>query len=122
MMQTILYMDDDGVTRRALSRALEGAGYTVLQAKNGVEGIEVYNQNNVDLVITDLFMPEKGGLETILELHLKNPQVKVILLSAALESATEHSKVPILQSLEKPIQIPEFLESVRSVLSPDTDS
>jgi CheY-like chemotaxis protein len=114
---TLLYMDDDAVTRRALSRALEKEGFKVLQAVDGVEGIAVFEQNDVDLVITDLFMPKKGGLETILELHLKNPELKVILLSAALESATEHASNPsILKTLAKPVQIPEFIAVVHSIL------
>ena len=62
---TILVIDDDEAVRRALAQMLERSEYHVLMAANGVEGCRIVDENTVHLVITDLVMPEREGLETV---------------------------------------------------------
>lgn len=64
-MARILIIDDDDIIRRMLRLMLTKAGFDVLDAGDGKEGIELFRENDVDLVITDLIMPEKEGIEMI---------------------------------------------------------
>lgn len=68
-MERILIIDDDEVMREVLRDVLEEEGYEIVEAQNGQEGIQRYRSAPVGLVITDLCMPEKNGLETIQELR-----------------------------------------------------
>lgn len=80
-MATILIIDDAEDMRESLHALLEEMHYSVETAPNGNEALEIYKKNPVDLVITDLIMPEKDGVETIIELQKINPEVKVIAIS-----------------------------------------
>lgn len=80
-MPKILVIDDDPHVRDLLVRVLEHEGYEVLVAANGVEGLEVAKSTRPDLVITDIFMPEREGLTTIMDLKRIRPQMGVIAIS-----------------------------------------
>ena len=80
-MALILIIDDDDQIRRVLRKTLERDGYDVADAPNGKEGIRLYRENPADLVITDIIMPEKEGIETIRELRRDFPEVKIIAIS-----------------------------------------
>ena len=80
-MQHILLIDDDVSFRRMLRLTLARLGYAVREAANGREAMRNFGQGPTHLVITDLIMPEKEGLETIQELHRVAPDVKIIAMS-----------------------------------------
>ena len=80
-MACILIIDDDRQVREMLKKMLERNGYDVLAAKDGNEGLNVYRNSKVDLVITDILMPEKEGIQTIMELRRNFPDVKIIAMS-----------------------------------------
>jgi CheY-like chemotaxis protein len=80
-MATILVIDDDATVRLSAKMALEDAGHHVEDAANGAEGMFRLHANPVDLVVTDIFMPEKEGLETIDEIKQKYPGTKIIAIS-----------------------------------------
>jgi DNA-binding response OmpR family regulator len=80
-MPHILIIDDDDAFRRMLRITLEQAGHTVTEAGNGREGLANYRPEIHELVITDLIMPEKEGLETIAGLRRRQPSVKIIAMS-----------------------------------------
>ena len=80
-MPHILLIDDDDLFREMLSATLTQMGHTVTEARDGQEGMAKYARSVPDLVITDLIMPEKEGLETIMDLRRKNPGVKIIAMS-----------------------------------------
>ena len=77
----ILVIDDEPTALEVLRKILEIEGYEVLQATNGKEGVEVFRQTPCDLVITDMVMPVKDGLQTILELRNDAPDLPVIAIS-----------------------------------------
>ena len=81
MSKKILVMEDDEQMCSMLRQVLENAGYTVIDAPDGKVGMRLYRENDVDLVITDIIMPEKEGIETIRELKQENPDVKIIAIS-----------------------------------------
>lgn len=64
-MARILVIDDDGQVRGAIRRILERAGHTVLDAADGEMGMRAHREGPADLIITDIFMPERDGIETI---------------------------------------------------------
>jgi DNA-binding response OmpR family regulator len=68
-MATILVIDDDFYVREMLKTVLEDSGYDVLEAADGNIGVKLFSENKVDLIITDIIMPEKEGLETIQEVR-----------------------------------------------------
>ena len=80
-MGTILVIDDDDQVRGVLRDMLEFAGYDVLDAPNGRLGLSEFRKHDVDLVITDILMPEKEGLETIIELRKEQPGLQIIAIS-----------------------------------------
>src|SRR5262245_31360114 len=82
-MAVILVMDDHPGIRDMLEETLVGAGHQMFAATNGEEGLKLCNAHPPDLMIIDMFMPIKDGLETIQELRRKLPGVKVIAISGA---------------------------------------
>jgi DNA-binding response OmpR family regulator len=92
----ILLIDDDETIRAVLSLTLERAGHTVILAGDGREGLRYLEQNSVDLVVTDIVMPETEGMELIQRLRTTRPHLKIIVMSGGgrlrdtsyLESAT----------------------------------
>ncbi len=80
-MARILIIDDDAKLRITLRELLEEQGYEVIEASDGREGLHHYLAAPVDLVITDLLMPEHEGVETISALQRVNPQVKIIAIT-----------------------------------------
>ena len=82
-MGQILVIDDEEAVRGILRRALERAGHEVLDADNTEEGIRCFHEHRVDLVIADLFMPKRGGLDLIRQLREDDPDVKIIAMTGA---------------------------------------
>ena len=72
--------------RAMLKKWFEVGGFAVIEASNGKEGIARYREDPTDLIITDLIMPEKEGIETIIELKKEFPDVKIIACTGAEES------------------------------------
>ncbi len=80
-MAKILIIDDEALIRKFLRQTFEEASYEVAEASNGNEGMAHFRENPANLVITDLIMPDKEGLETIMELRQDFPKVKIIAMS-----------------------------------------
>lgn len=80
-MAKILLVDDDLQIRDMLSMTLKRDGHEVVEAENGVQAVARYVPGEIDLVITDIVMPEKEGIETIMELRSLDPLVKIIAIS-----------------------------------------
>jgi len=80
-MARILVIEDDEQVLDMLYQMLIREGYDVLKASNGREGMRLYREEPIDLIITDLIMPEKEGIETIIELRRDFPDVKIIAIS-----------------------------------------
>jgi CheY-like chemotaxis protein len=89
----ILVIDDDAGMRRTISRILSQAGHEVTEAADGQEGIDLVRTNRPDIVVTDIFMPQKEGFETIQELRQKHPSTLILAVSggATLNIASGHA-------------------------------
>lgn len=77
----ILVIDDEPTALDLLQKILEGEGHDVIGAANGEEGVALFQEHSCDLVVTDMVMPVKDGLQTILELRNYNPDLPVIAIS-----------------------------------------
>ena len=80
-MGRILLIEDDDMVRSSLAKILILMGHTVVEARDGKEGLALFAESGADLVITDLVMPEKEGLEVMMELKKTHPNTKVIAIS-----------------------------------------
>ncbi len=120
-MARILVIDDENDVRGTIRAILEQTGYEVVEASNGYEGIKLYQREPVDLVITDLFMPEKEGIETIMELRRHSPNVKIIAISGGsqrwnLKCLPVAKKLGAVRTVAKPFGMDEILRVVKEEL------
>ena len=124
-MSLILIIDDEEQIREVLHTVLERAGHQVLQADNGAAGLKLYNQNDIDLVITDIIMPEKGGIDTIMDIRKEHPEAKIIAISGGgmcgdvsyLDMAIG---VGADKAVGKPFVLDEFLAAVDDLIGTET--
>jgi CheY-like chemotaxis protein len=80
-MAKILVIDDDAAMRRIVMRMLESTNHQVFEAKDGQRGLALLAEQGADLVITDIIMPEKEGIQTIREIQERSPDTKIIAMS-----------------------------------------
>ncbi len=120
-MGSILIIDDDVEILEIYREILQREGYDVLAASDGAQGIKLCRDQEVDLVITDIIMPEKEGLETIMELRRDLPDVKIIAMSGGGQIGAEEylplaEKLGAQHTLDKPFTPKELLEAIRGIL------
>lgn len=119
-MATILVIDDQEPIRALLRAALGGDGHEVLEASNGLLGLERYRDRAADLIITDMAMPEMNGLEMMLELNRCFPKVKIIAMSGGPEREGGLQAAKLLgarQTFQKPFDMRALLDAVRYELA-----
>jgi DNA-binding response OmpR family regulator len=80
-MKTILVIDDDPIMRDTIRDILQAEGYNIIIASNGKEGMAHMGNKTIELILTDVLMPEKDGIEVIMETKLKHPLVKILAIS-----------------------------------------
>ena len=120
-MARILLIDDDDDLRTMLRLALTHFGHTVIEARNGVEGLALFPQAAADLVITDIVMPGKEGLEVLMALRKIHPPVKIIAISGGGRGdATDYlrmaTKMGAARVLSKPFSNEALLAAIDAVL------
>ena len=80
-MPAILIIDDNEEIRTLWTEVLEEEGHEVIQAESGVVGVKIARARKLDVIVTDIMMPDKDGLETIMEIQSHNPTAKIIAVS-----------------------------------------
>lgn len=112
--KTILLADDDASLRRVLAHHLTEAGYHVLTAIDGKEGLRLFTEQQVDMVITDIQMPELSGLEMMRRINVMSPDVMVLVITAhgSIETAVEAMKLGAYDYITKPFNREELLLTV----------
>ena len=122
-MKRILVIDDDVQMRQMLKQMLERQGYEVIDAPDGKKGMKLYRQAPTDLIITDIIMPEKDGIETIIELWHDYPEAKIIVISGGCRNIEAKSCISYAKGLgvshifTKPFDRKELLEAIQELLS-----
>lgn len=121
-MARILIIDDDATVRKVLCRILERGGHTVAEAGDGRTGLKLHAEQPADLIITDIFMPDQDGLETIMQLRKQSPGTKIICLSGGdstgrMDLRRDAEQLGAQRTLRKPFELGEILEVVAEVLA-----
>jgi DNA-binding response OmpR family regulator len=112
----ILVIDDDLLLLRMILRILAAEGHEVLTASEGSRGMAIYHRENPDLVITDIVMPEREGLETILALRRHDTQVKIIAMSGTDTEMLDVARLIGADAvIEKPFRPHELLDRIRAL-------
>jgi two-component system, cell cycle sensor histidine kinase and response regulator CckA len=119
---TILLVEDEEGLRGLNARGLASRGYTVLEAGNGIEAVDVFDSRDgkVDLVVSDVVMPEMDGPTLLKELRRRNPDVKIIFVSGYAEDAFEKNLPEGGQFafLPKPFTLKQLVASVKETMGP----
>jgi CheY-like chemotaxis protein len=120
-MATILVVDDESEFRKFVRECLEAAGHSVVESADGVQGLATYKVRNPDLVITDMFMPEKGGLKLIRELRDHNTELRIIAMSGSSMLESNHFRAYAceldLRTLLKPFSAQTLVDTVNQSLA-----
>lgn len=118
---TILVVDDRRDVLEFVRVALERAGYEVHVAENGGAALKLLRAHPADLLITDIFMPEADGMETIDQVHTLYPGTRLIAMSGGANHMQDYlaiaRQIGVDATLRKPFTMEELLEAVRSVLA-----
>jgi PAS domain S-box-containing protein len=117
----ILVIDDDEAIRTAIRRTLEHAGHDVLEAADGVMGLRVYRESGADVIVVDLFMPGRDGLEFIRDLRTEGRSTKIIAISGGGRSQqTDLLKAAAVfgaaRTLSKPLALADLVAAVHDLL------
>jgi len=118
MTGRILVVDDSGLARRGTRRVLEGAGYSVLEAEDGMVALERYFVDKPDLVVLDLVMKGMYGLEVLSKLRELDPRARVIVLSADIQTSSRQmvNDAGAAAFLNKPVTPDDLLNAVSAAL------
>lgn len=87
-MPLALIIDDEDMARHTMRRILERGGYEVACAANGTEGLRAFGQLQPDVVVTDIMMPERDGIETIMSIRAQDRQVRIVAISGGARFGT----------------------------------
>ena len=122
-MFSILVVDDEDSVRELVKEMLSRDGYTIYEASNGQEAVDSFNEHPVDLILTDLVMPEKSGIDLIMQLKNENSQVKVVAISGGGGITGRFDYLPIAKLLgaraiiRKPFTMAEIRKAVSEALA-----
>ena len=118
MSPTILVVDDSGMARRGNRRILEGAGYNVVEAEDGMVALEKYFIEKPDLVLLDLVMKGMYGIDVLTKLRALDAAARVIVLSADIQTSSREmvSEAGAAAFLNKPVAAEELIAAVRAAL------
>ena len=120
-MARILVVDDDQVLRGALRIVLEVAGYSVMDAADGDAALRLYGEQGADLVLVDLFMPERDGLEVIRSLRAAIPRPQIVAMSGGarigqIELLKTAAAFGAARTLRKPFESRDLLTAIQELL------
>ncbi len=119
----VLIIDDEPEIRSLIRKSLVREGYEVAEARDGFDGMRLFRNQPADLIITDIFMPNKEGLDVIREIKQEFPAVKIIAISGGAVAMSNWDCLHMAQkfgangSLSKPFTIAELTSIVRDVIS-----
>jgi DNA-binding NtrC family response regulator len=113
----ILVVDDEENARIGLSRLLAREGYDVEAVENGYEALNYLSNNEVNLVVSDINMPEMNGIQFLRELRKRHPDTNVIMVTAygGVESYIESMSLGAFEYINKPVKLDELKAILRKV-------
>lgn len=115
----ILVIEDDTVTRMAICNTLRKHEYAAVEACNGLMGMTLYAREFPDIVLTDLYMPDQAGLETIYAIHALNPAVKIVAMTACPDDRPDLLEMALdigaKKSLRKPFTPEQLMKTIEDI-------
>jgi DNA-binding response OmpR family regulator len=126
-MVRVLVIDDNPDIRATLQWLLEAEGFAVSVAANGAEGLRLQKIQPAQVVVTDVFMPEQDGIETLWKFRQEHPEVPIIVMSGGgAARGTDYLSVAkqlgARSTLAKPLKPQELIDVVRELVRPSTAS
>ena len=120
-MATILLVEDEPLVAETLSSAMQGKGHYVVTAANGDDGLRRFVERPFDLIVTDIIMPDKEGIEMILEMRRLKPNAKIVAISGGgrtgnVEFLKMAGSLGAMATLNKPIRLAEFFKVLEQCL------
>lgn len=125
-MASLLLIEDEESIRKGLRDRLVSEGHQVFDAPNGRLGVQLFRQHHPDVVITDILMPEKDGLEVIMGIRKDRPEQCIIAMSAAKTAGLDLDVLNIARilgashTLEKPVEISSLLTAIDACLKKES--
>jgi DNA-binding NtrC family response regulator len=121
-MATVLIIDDEWSIREVTTLMLERAGFKALSAASAAEGLAVLADNDVSLVIIDVVLPERNGLDLALEVHQKKPKLPIVLMSGRISTEADSIQnftghFGIACSIAKPFTQAQLIQVIKSTLA-----
>ena len=120
-MAVILIIEDEPSIRRVLKKIIEDEdkSHKVLEAEDGVQGVKVINDQSVDLILCDIKMPKKDGMEVLQEVNKDHSSIPVIMISGHgdIQTAVECMKIGAFDYIEKPPDLNKLLNTIRNGLN-----
>ncbi|MBJ7484980.1 response regulator [Brevundimonas sp.] len=125
MTTTVLIADDDPTLRAIGAELLSGEGYRVLEAEDGDEALRIVEAEAVDLIVLDMLMPNKDGIETIIELKRRRSGVRILAISSGGSMDVDSLLKPALafgadRVMSKPLRISTFATTIAEMLAETT--
>ena len=123
VVPSILVIDDDAQVRTFMRIILEAQGHEVREAGNGNDGIKAYRQRAADLVLCDLFMPDKEGLQTIREMYDEFGKMKIVAITGGscqyrnVDFLLAAKKCGAVAALHKPFEAKSFVKALNEILA-----
>jgi CheY-like chemotaxis protein len=121
-MARILIVDDEKIVRDLLRTVLEHDGHTVDEVTDGADALDAIARASYDVAIVDLILPRKNGLDTVLELRARKPELRFVVMTGALPALLDQNRNmddllgPVVK-LTKPMRPADLLRAVRDTLA-----
>jgi DNA-binding response OmpR family regulator len=120
-MATVLVVDDEAYIRDLIRKALKDGDYTILEASEGNQAQKILRSTKVDIMIIDLVMPNKGGIETFMETREHNKDIRIIAISGKIRTQNDSIKQLAQQFrvdsvLSKPFDLEELKTTVKELI------
>ena len=117
VMKRILVVDDNLMMRKLIRNIFSNEEYEIVEAENGVVGLEIARKNDIDLVVTDIIMPVMEGLELIMHLKRDFPDIKIIAISGGKPYYLYMAKKLGIEGIfTKPLNLHQFLSAVKKLI------
>lgn len=126
-MPRVMIVEDDGQVRKVWRAVLEEAGYEVTEAEDGFRAVEIQRENPADLVVTDLLMPGRDGLETIMHIRRADRSVKFIAVTGGgkilrSDLLRQARMLGATKTFQKPLEAEKLIEAVRELVGPPAEN
>lgn len=119
MKTTIMIVDDDLDVRQSIMDVFGDEGYEVFGAAGGQEALKIVNQENIDLIFLDIWMPDLDGMQVLQQLKEVHPEIPVVMISGhgTIETAVQSTKLGAFDFIEKPVSLEKLVITAKNALT-----